>query len=295
MKVVRPYVSREFLGWGFLYRRFVGSFENDRLWQGQPERWMRGKLHGYEMPLAISGWSNRGTYFLRRFYDLPTQLLVQQSLKAGDTFIDIGANEGMISLVASRAVGDHGRVIAFEPNPAVRQKLERTIRRNGISNIDLRPIGVADEAGEFLLFVPDVNAGEGTFTPVNGVTGTNILCAVQIGDDELAGLTPALIKIDVEGFELRVLRGLERLLKRARPTISIELIDRHLMRDGQSAEGVVDYLAGLGYTGRRLTLSRSKQLTFEPISEPWTDGDYLFTRQATIASNAAGQASTSSD
>ena len=277
INLVRPYVSRELPGWGYLYRFFVGSFQNDRLWKGQPERWVRGKLHGYEMPLDISGWSNRGTYFLRRFYDLPTQLLVQDCLKSGDTFIDIGANEGMISLGASRAVGVAGKVISFEPNPAVREVLSRTIRLNGIGNIEVRAAGLSDEAGEMTLFVPDINSGEGTFTAVEGVAGSTVTCPVVVGDHDLDGVDPALIKIDVEGFEMRVLRGLKKTLLRAKPAISIELIDRHLARDGQSAASVVAYLRTLGYEGKRLSLTRQKTLKLGPIPDPWVDGDYLFT------------------
>jgi FkbM family methyltransferase len=198
--VARPYIVRELPGWGRLYRYLVGSFENDSLWAGQQERWIRGKLHGYEMPLRISGWSNRGTYFLGRFYDLPTQLLIQQRLKAGDTFVDIGANEGMISLVASRAVGPTGRVIAFEPNPSVRSVLTRTIHRNSIRNIEVEPYGVSDAPGELTLFVPDINTGEGTFTPLHDVAGSSVTCPVVRGDEALANVSPTLIKIDVEGF-----------------------------------------------------------------------------------------------
>jgi hypothetical protein len=67
--------------------------------------WMRGKLHGYEMSLDLGNWSNRQTYFLGRFYDLPTQLVLLSCLRPDDIFVDIGANEGMISLLASRLVG----------------------------------------------------------------------------------------------------------------------------------------------------------------------------------------------
>lgn len=270
----RPYVSRELPAWGHVYRLFV---EDDSLWVDHPEIWVRGKLHGYEMPLRIGGWSNRATYFLRRFYDLPTQLLIQESLNPGDTFVDIGANEGMMSLVASHAVGSEGKVIAFEPNPLVRSIFERTIARNCIGNIDLRPAGLSDKAGELSLFVPERNSGEGTFTTLQGLPGENVDCPVLVGDDALEQTHPALIKIDVEGFEARVLRGLAKTLERTRCPISIELIGTHLARDGESPQSIVQFLQELGYEGRRLALDGRKSLALRPISEPWTDGDYVFT------------------
>ena len=44
--MVRPYTRRELPGWGYLYRHLIGDYRRDAFWQGQPERWIRGKLHG---------------------------------------------------------------------------------------------------------------------------------------------------------------------------------------------------------------------------------------------------------
>lgn len=107
--LVRPYTRRELPGWGYLYRNLVGSFEKDLIWRGERERWVRGKLHGYEILVRIEGWSNRHTFFLERFYDLPTQLLLQRALRESDTVVDVGANEGMMTLLGSRLVGSKGR------------------------------------------------------------------------------------------------------------------------------------------------------------------------------------------
>lgn len=281
--LARPYVSRELPAWGHVYRILVGGFQADHLWAGQPERWVRGKIHGYEMPLRIAGWSNRATYFLRRYYDLPTQLLVRQTLKSGDTFVDIGANEGMIALVASRAVGSSGKVIAFEPNPSARGIFERTICRNAIRNIDLRAAGLSNEAGELPLFIPDINSGEATFTRLRGAPGRSVVCLLLLGDAALKDEAPSLIKIDVEGFEARVLRGLEQTLRRLRPVLSIELIAGHLKRDGEDPQSVIRLLREFGYEGVRLGLGRRGELTLGAIPDPWIDGDYLFLPKSSVA------------
>ncbi|MBS0481115.1 MAG: FkbM family methyltransferase [Proteobacteria bacterium] len=277
--VVRPYVRRELPGWGYLYRHLIGDYRRDSLWRGQPDRWIRGKLHGHEIKLNISGWSNRATFFLERFYDLPTQLLLSAVLRPGDLFVDIGANEGMMSLLASARVGPAGRVIAFEPNPGPRGRLDEAITRNAIANIDLRACGLADSPGTLSLFVPSNNSGEGTFTDAGRDDGTTIQAPVEVGDAQLATETPRLIKIDVEGFEFRVIAGLEQLLKRARPIIVMEMIAGHLGRDSQSPEAIMERLKSLGYAARRMDLEKRRgvqALVLRPVPQPWLDGDYVF-------------------
>lgn len=279
IRLVRPYTRRELPGWGYLYRHLIGDYRRDALWQGQPERWIRGKLHGYKVKLNISGWSNRATFFLERFYDLPTQLLLIALLRPGDVFIDIGANEGMMTLLAASQVGSQGHVIAFEPNPLPRQRLEEAIAVNSIANVDLHPCGLADSPGSLTMFVPDNNSGEGTFTATGRTDGTEVTVPVMTGDAALEGKRPRLVKIDVEGFEFRVLSGLERMLATARPVIVMEMIAGHLGRDGQTPEAVMGLLKKQGYAARKLGLSKSgghHRLELLPVPMPWVDGDYVF-------------------
>ena len=277
IRLARPYVRRELPGWGVIYRWLVGSHRRDWLWEGERERWTRGKLHGHEMSLRIAGWSNRATFFLERFYDLPTQLLLQRELHEGDTFLDVGANEGMMTLVASQVVGRTGKVIACEPNPIPRGILDRNLQRNRISNVELHGVGLGDKAGELQLFVPRVNTGEGSFTaPRNAKAGEYWLCAVRTGDDLVADRRPRLIKIDVEGFEAHVLRGLRNTLKRDRPIIVMEMIAQHLARDGQDPRDLCQWLSIHGYEGRRLALKGRREFRTEPIGVTWQDGDYVF-------------------
>jgi hypothetical protein len=129
--VVRPYVARELPGWGRVYT-FVGDYSRDWLWAAAPVKTMRGKLHGYDMKLDLSKWSDRSAFFLGRWYGLPAQLLVADLLKQGDVVVDVGANRGMFALMASRVVGDTGKVIAgkvicIEPNPNCLKILDREI------------------------------------------------------------------------------------------------------------------------------------------------------------------------
>lgn len=275
--LIRPYIKRELPGWGYLYRTLVGSFEKDWIWRGERERWVKGKLHDYEMSVRIEGWSNRQTFFLERFYDLPTQLLLKRALREGDTFLDIGANEGMITLLGSRLVGPHGKVISFEPNPGPGGILKRSLLRNAILNVELHDVGLGGEEAELSLFVPFVNTGEGSFTaPNDNSKGEYVTCSVLVGDAVIAERSPRLVKIDVEGFEKHVLRGLEGTLKSAKPVICMEMIRGHLARDGQTPEVLYDCLERLGYAASRLVLVNRNELALRPASREWQDGDYVF-------------------
>src|SRR5260370_34094747 len=132
--VVLAYTRLELPGWGKLYRRFVQSGSEAR-WRDAGVRSMRGKLHGYQMKLDLSYWSDRHTYFIGRYYDLPTQLFLLETLQPGDRFVDIGANIGMLSLVAARAVGPAGVVDPYEPNPACFKPFQPPIADTGTAHV----------------------------------------------------------------------------------------------------------------------------------------------------------------
>jgi FkbM family methyltransferase len=258
LHLVLPYIRNELPGWGKLYQFFVGGYSRNHDWSGEPARWVRGKLHGYEMLLDLSRWSSRQTFFLGRFYDLPTQLATQMVLRAGDTFVDVGANEGMISLLAAHVVGPTGKVIAFEPNPVPRAALRAAIERNGIVNLQLRPLGLGAVAAELVLNVPRINSGEGSFgTPdYEDADLDRIACPVSTGDEELRGERPRLIKVDVEGFEAQVFAGLEATLAGARPVLVTEVVSQHLANAGSSAGALTAILETHGYSAWRMALRR---------------------------------------
>jgi len=279
---VRPYTMRELPGWGRIYGLLVGGYRQNPRWTGFAPRWVWGKLHGYEMLIDLASWSNRETYFLGRFYDLPNQLLIKALVRPGETVVDIGANEGMISLIAAQVVGPGGKVISFEPNPVPRAKLEASLARNGIGWVDIRAKGLSDEPATLTLSVPAINTGEGTFGRSSyDADATAVQAEVRVGDAELGGTMPRFIKIDVEGFELHVLRGLRETLARARPLVSMEIIGKHLGNAGATPGEIAAELESAGYRGWHLsTTGRGAALHVElaPAENfgPDTWGDYLW-------------------
>jgi len=269
---LRPYLYRELPGWGRLYSKFIGGHCADSSWRDLPPRIIRGKLHGYEMELNLGAWSERQTYFLGRFYDLPTQLLFKAIVRPGDRVLDCGANIGMLTLLASYLVGGSGRVDSIEPNPQCANRIKWALARNAITNVVVHEVALGEVDGAATLSIPEWNTGEASLASMEGAHGQAVRtltvpilrCSEIIAFDPRV---PRIIKIDVEGFELSVLSGLEKVLKESRPFIVTEVVDEHLVRAGRSATELFQFLGIFGYQpfgistrragfGRRLTLQR---------------------------------------
>lgn len=246
-----PYVRRELPGWGKLLRA-AGVFNHEQ-WHDAPVQRIRGRWHGYDMDLHLANWSERHTFFLGRFYDLETQLLLLSSLKQGDTFIDVGANIGMMTLLASHLVGPDGNVISFEPNPVAAARLQETLQLNGIRNVALHQAALGNEKSHSRLKVVTSHSGMGTLTNVPVELQDQISAEYDVnilrGTDVLPELPdrPVTIKLDVEGFELNALRGLEPLLAERKPLVMTEVIPCLLSRVGVSPEDLRAFMGHLGY------------------------------------------------
>jgi FkbM family methyltransferase len=147
------------------------------------------------------------------------RLVLASTLGHDSTFIDVGANQGKMLGEAMR-VAPHGRHLAFEPLPRLASEL-----RHVFPQVDVREIALSDREGD-ASFVHVVNAngysGLRKRDYPRGVALEEITVRTARLDDELDGLTPALIKIDVEGGELQVLRGAAETLGQAKPVVWFE-------------------------------------------------------------------------
>lgn len=154
---------------------------------------------------------------------------IRGQLRSNDVFIDVGANIGFDSLLASRAVGDAGRVVAIEASPMVFKRLLETLRLNGSpTNVRTINMAVAAEAGMLNIYAgPQHNVGLTTTVPRGEMPQVATIEAAPLGDllqhDEIERVR--LIKIDVEGGEVAVLAGLAQCIDRLPHTteIAVEL------------------------------------------------------------------------
>jgi FkbM family methyltransferase len=178
--------------------------------------------------------------------------LIKISLTAGDTAIDIGSNIGLQSLRMSSCVGPAGKVYAFEPLNYLQEKFNRNMALNKAKNVTLFPFALSDQQNELDLIVNKNQWNQGAFSLSNKETGTEKQrVTVKVADEmpEIQMLDKvALIKIDVEGFEFQVLRGLKQTLQKHQPRIIFEYDSNYWKDTGQSIADCYEFLLSLNYT-----------------------------------------------
>lgn len=251
--IVRPYTSRELLGWG----KLVVLYNHEWIWKNSKPRSIIDKRHGIVMDLDLSRWSDRNNFFLRRWYDLEMTLLAEGVLLPGDTAVDVGANRGEFSSIAAKVVGPMGKVISFEPNFQCVKRLKRDAARNGLTNVIVHSCALGDVESELELSVPSGETYYGTLTSqFDEENPEKIKCLVRTGDSMLADENPSLIKIDVEGFEVKTLVGMRKTLERSRPVVITEVVPRNLKYCGSTVCDLSNFMTDLGYKGYHLKSKR---------------------------------------
>lgn len=172
--------------------------------------------------------------------------VVEKYLKAGATFVDVGAHVGLFSLLAARIVGPTGRVIAIEPVPATAAALRATINANGLSGVvTLVETAAGAERG---LGTLSVEAAGGYSSLLPSETSANKVVANILPLDEiLAGVVPDVVKIDVEGWEAKVIEGMHETLQ-ANPNIILimDFEPAHIRSTGLSSAAWVERIVGAG-------------------------------------------------
>lgn len=158
--------------------------------------------------------------------------LIAPLLRPGGCFVDVGANIGLYAIRASRALGPGGQVLAFEPHPRTRSRLAFNLAANDCANVTVfaHALGEAEETASFF---PDTgkNAGRSSMlAEAVGTPGEAIAVSVRRLDtvlDEHGVGAPDLVKVDVEGYEDRVLVPLLRARAADRLPRAILLEDVH--------------------------------------------------------------------
>jgi len=178
-------------------------------------------------------------------------------LGEGDWAFDVGANVGDYTLSLAKLVGSNGRVFSFEPNPSNFNKLSHLVQMGRLEHVTVHPIALGETSGTASLVVERdegmwrVNSGYLVFDTedFDRFSGRTRRSTVRIATlDELfpnCGMA-SFIKVDVEGFELLVLRGARELLRASHPHLLIEVSEAQ-SDYGYGPSELVDFLAELDY------------------------------------------------
>lgn len=248
-----------------IYRRFSNLSLKPLEWlgfdllKGNPHsaRWARvghKLLRAHDFPawliLDMRSWHLRRMYLTGRYYEDRVTAWIRQSLNSGDLFLDIGANIGLHTLHAAHRVGPGGRCIAVEPQTEAYSYLSAHVVLNRCGNIELHKVGLGNRiAGrETRMFnVPVFADSQGVDESVLGsfrAPTASVLVkeykqveiVMDYGDRLFANIPPetsGACKIDVEGWEMEVLRGMKDFIK-SHPRFSycIEITPKWLLQTG---------------------------------------------------------------
>ena len=256
-ELVRPINRWAPRGYGFFYKLLLGKHYGD--YPGDNEikqkldlryRVFRDDNLGAYVCADLGDWAGRAHYYKGIYYDRIVPLLIDRLLLAGGTFVDVGANRGLHTLHAARVLGSRGHVYSFEPHPETFEVLKAHLVMNQLRNCTPFNIGISEINAELALnMFNDDHSGTCSFVTSGEVTKT-VLVPVHPLDEVLdaASLTgPILVKIDVEGFEHQVLKGMAQLLSRPDTTVICELTDEWLRKTGSSVDAVMVDMSKHGY------------------------------------------------
>ena len=172
---------------------------------------------------------------------------LREFVPGGSLVIDAGANVGFFSLRFAKWVGDDGKVISIEPEDHNYDSLISVLKRKGVlDRVDALKAVAAAEPGAMFLEINPLHPADHKLS--RDGTGLSVT-AVTLDDlvQDKGHLWPALVKIDVQGAEMLVLKGAEGILKIAGPALFIELHEVGLNRFGTSVSAILDHLSERGY------------------------------------------------
>ncbi|NJO18631.1 MAG: FkbM family methyltransferase [Thioploca sp.] len=240
--------------------------------------------------VPIQDWIGRSLYY---FGDLDPKItwICKKILRPGDTVIDIGANVGLVSIIARQFVGQTGLIHAFEPQVTLVDLMRQSLRKNSYSNIIAHPIALGTQEGFMELFVPINHVGAASLIQNKQHShGNKVSIRIENATTYLTHLKLPLIrlvKIDVEGFEAKIIEGAAEFFKINQPDVILfELNDYSIPFFYQP---VINRLSELGYQFFDIPKSKFKMRLYplDLSSSKWYGSDILAVRKGEVYNDIA--------
>jgi FkbM family methyltransferase len=191
-----------------------------------------------------------------------------EAIAPGDVIFDVGAHFGTYTLIGAARGGPDTLVVAYEPCDLTRQYLMRHLRWNGAERqVLVRPVCCGSASGSVAFFHrPGRPEGINGLLPHEDLVQTTVRQTTLDREVEELGLVPALIKIDVEGAELDVLKGAARVLDVHRPRVLVSLHPKRLAQVGADCETVLAWLRAHRYQADVVGEDQEIHVLARPIS-----------------------------
>lgn len=246
-----------------------------------PDVLVTTKLRGFPLNIKYNPNLYIGKYiYYRGIFEEQIALSIAKELKPGMTFLDIGANIGLHTIIGAYKVGSLGKVISFEPQAKCRSLLKQNVEINGLNNVTIMgcALGENDSNGK-IFHVNDHNDGQATIKLENESSAVDFE-AIEIKTlsgvmNELSIHHADVVKVDIEGAELDMLSGGDEFFKKAKPeVVFIECVEEHLNRFKKSSIDLLQWFNDRGYNA--YTLHRGKWRLID--STGVLDGDLMMRR-----------------
>lgn len=208
--------------------------------------------------------SNFGFNLLRHDIYEPNMIRrLKTYLKPGNIFVDLGANEGYFSVIGSKLVGNHGRVIAIEPQNRLQKIIYKNLTLNQCDNVTVVQVAISNQSEQVTLYVtPDMNTG---------ATSMALTTRYPLSKQEISAITLTrlfeeqkisicdLLKIDIEGYEYEAILGSPDIFTSHRvKIIALEIYSKILDKRGLSEKIIINFLLKCGYIENSLFFDSSK-------------------------------------
>ena len=246
-KMVEPVLCFSMRKLPFL-RGFIGKFIPPEYLYKKPA-YRDYNVNGIRMKLDISNLVDHFIYF--SFSHKAIHNFADQ-LKVNDTVVDIGGNIGYTTILFAKKCGE-GAVISIEPSKELFKTLNEHIRLNSLTNVKVLNIGLGDIGRSAQLFKVDkFNNGRNRILETAGKDVPSETITIKTLDEVVDCMNLkeiSAIKLDVEGYEYKVLQGSVKTLKNMQPVMLIEVDDANLKQQQAGSKMVFSFLHELNYTG----------------------------------------------
>ncbi len=189
--------------------------------------------------------------FAKGTYELPLQKAFASYVQPGNVFYDIGANIGFFTVLAAQLVGRSGQVYAFEPVPENAERVRYNAKLNRFSNVTVFQKAVSANIGEGNLLLAHHSGGAtlshvGTPPDLRGAMKVDLVCIDNLVEQKKMK-PPTVVKVDVEGAEIDVLKGMLKTIDQYKPIIFYEVDDGNKEAFQQKSDALETFIRQLGY------------------------------------------------